>query len=203
MTQIAATEAALVRLLESCDFPNTTIQTCPHEWDSSFVQRLLSATPALLVSFIGGDEPDGEKHTELNLDGRWSVYVVVGWNGKDQEARRLGTAGGYDLLHRAAAALHHAVLIDQHGERLPIVGVDGIGVEADSATDLANLWIASIALTIELPLPLEESDRCFGPLDDFLTWRGGIDIEGGKPKPATAEDAFTDADVPVGGDLEQ
>ena len=203
MTQISSTEAALVRLLESCDFPNTTIQTCPHDWDDGFVQRLLTATPALLVAFHGADEPDGEKLTELNLDGRWSVFVVVGWNGKDQTARRLGTAGGYDLLHRAAAALHHAVLADENGERLPIVGVDGIGVEADSSTDLANLWIASIALTIELPLELVEGDACYGPLDAFLSWRGGIDIEGGKPRPATAEVAFTDADLPAGGHLEQ
>ena len=203
MTQISSTEAALVRLLESCDFPDTTIQTCPHDWDDSFIQRLLTATPALLIAFHGADEPDGEKHTELNLDGRWSVFVVVGWNGKDQTARRLGTAGGFDLLHRAAAALHRAVLTEENGDRLPIVAVDGIGVEADSATDLANLWIASIALTIELPLPLAEGDACYGPLDAFVTWRGGIDIEGGKPKPATAEDAYTDADVPIGGVLEQ
>lgn len=202
MTQIASTEAALVRLLEGCSFPNTTVQTCPHEWDGSFVQRLLSATPALLVSFLGGDEPDGEKHTELNLDGRWSVYVVVGWNGKDQEARRLGTAGGYDLLHRTAAALHRAVLTDENGDRLPIVEVDGIGVEADSATDLANLWIASVALTIELPLELVESDACYGPLDDWLKVRATFDLPGGKPAPAI-EDVGTEGDVPMQTDLPQ
>ena len=189
MTQIAATDAALVRLLESCDFPGVTIMSAPHEWDDGFVQRLLTETPAILVSFVGADLPDA-KFTELNLDGRWNVYVVAGWHGRDQEARRLGAGAGFDLSHRASAALHNAVLTEENGARLPIVAVDGIGVETDSALDISNLWVASIALTIELPLPLLESDACYGPLDDFIRVRGPLVV------PDPAEDLELHVDLP-------
>ena len=202
MTQIVATDRALVRLLESCDFAGTTIASAPHEWDDGFIGKLLSSTPTIFVCFLGATDPDS-KLTELNLDGRWSCYICVGWNGSNQEQRRLGVGAGFTLMHAAAAALHGAVLTDENGERLTIVEVEGLSVETDSSVDITNLWVGGIALKIELPLPLLETDQCYGPLDNFLTWRGGIDIEGGKPKPATAEDAYTDADVPVGGDLEQ
>ena len=43
----------------------------------------------------------------------------------------------------------------------------GLAVETDSALDLANLWIGSIAITTELPLELLPTDACYGPLDDF------------------------------------
>ena len=139
------------------------------------MQRLIGETPALLVAFLGADEPDN-KLTSLNLDGRWGVYVVVGWNGSDQKARRIGAGAGFDLMHRAAAALHAAILTEPNGERLPQSNVDGIGVETDSALDLANFWIGSIAVTVELPLPLLEDDACYGPLDDFLRVRGDIEV---------------------------
>ena len=125
------------------------------------------------------------------LDGHWAAYVCVGWNGSDQKARRLGAGAGFDLMHRAAAAIHSAVLTEANGERLPIATVDGIGVETDSAYDIANLWIGSISIAVELPLPLLESDACYGPLDDFLRVRGDIEL----PDPA--------ADVPLGVDLPQ
>ena len=190
MTQISLTDDALVALLESCDLPSTTVTRAPFEWDAGFVQRLLTTTPAVLVAFLGADDPD-TKLTELNLDGKWGVYVATGWKGQDQEARRLGAGSGFDLLHRTAAALHNAVLKEPNGDRLPIVRVDGLRVLADSALDLANLWVAEISLVIELPLPLLEGDACFGPLDDFLKVRGPLVVEG----PA--------ADIPLAVDLEQ
>ena len=202
MTQIALTEDAIIRLLESCDFPGVTIMSAPHSWDDGFVQRLLSKAPALLVAFVGADDPEGD-FTELNLDSQWHVYVVTGWNGKGQEERRRGVGAGYALLHSAGAALHKAVLTEENGDRLPLVEVKRIMVEADSQLDLANLWVASLALEIELPLPLVETDACHAVLHDWLRWRGGIDIEGGKATPATAADAYADADLPVGGDLPQ
>ena len=155
--------------------PRRNRHVAPHEWDAGFVQRLIGATPAILIAFLGADEPDS-RLTELNLDGRWAAYVVVGWNGQDQKARRLGAGAGFDLMHRAAAVLHTAVLTEENGERLPQVNVEGLAVETDSALDLANLWIGSIALVIELPLALDPGERCYGPLDDFLRIRGDIDL---------------------------
>ena len=178
MTQISLTDAALVRLLAGCAFPGVDVASGPFEWDGAYVTRLLSAAPAIRVVFRGAEEYDGDKTTELILAGQWAIYVVTGWNGKDQAARRLGAGAGYDLLHRAAAALHSAILTEANGERLPIASVTGIEVLADSALDISNLWLAGISVSVELPLPLLETDACYGPLDDYLRTRATFDIPG-------------------------
>ena len=200
MTQIVLTEASIIRLLDSCDFPGVTVQSCPHEWDAGYVTRLLDATPAILVAFLGADDPADS--TELNLMSRWSAYICVGWNGKGQEARRLGAGAGFDLMHRTAAALHDAILMEENGERLSSSQVEGIAVETDSSLDVTGLWIGSIAIKIGLPLPLLEGDACYGPLDNFLSVRATIDLPGGEPLP-DIENAGTDGDVPLIVDLPQ
>ena len=174
MTQISLTDDALVRLLESCDLPGVAVQSAPHSWDDGYIQRLITGTPTLLVAFLGADDP--EDATELNLMGRWGVYAVVGWNGQDQKARRIGAGAGFDLMHRAAAALHSAILKEPNGETLSSVKVTGLDVLTDSAVDISNLWIGSIDVMIGLPLPLLEGDACLGPLDDFLKIRGPISV---------------------------
>ena len=189
MTQISMTDDALIRLLESCDLPmGVTVLSAPHEWDAGFVQRLISVTPAVLVAFLGADDPGDKNQTELNLDGRWGIYVATGWNGADQKARRLGAGAGFDLLHRASAALHNATLRDPNGNRLSEARVDGLQVLADSSIDVANLWIGEIAVSVRLPLPLLEGDACYGPLDDFLRVRGPLVV----PDPADDIDIAVD-----------
>ena len=190
MTQISMTDDALIQVLESCDFPGVTILSAPHEWDAGFVQRLISVTPSILVAFASADDPGDKNQTELNLDGRWGIYVATGWNGADQKARRLGAGAGFDLLHRASAALHNETLRDPNGNRLSEARVDGLQVLADSSIDLANLWIGEIAVSVRLPLPLLESDACYGPLDDFLKIRGEIDL------PGPADDIDIAVDLP-------
>ena len=201
MTQIAATDTAIVSLLDECGFPGVVVFSGPHEWDGNYVQKLLRSTPAIVVVFSGA-EPYSDPSTELILDGRWTCYVVAGWNGRDEEARRLGAGAGHDLLHRAAAALHNAVLKEPNGDRLPITSVAGIEIVADAALDIANLWVAAVHVNVELPLPLLETDACYGPLDDFLSIRGTIDLPGGEPAPDIA-DAGTEGDVPFRQDLPQ
>ena len=203
MTQIAETDAAIRRLLETCGFPGVTVLSAPHEWDAGFIQRLLGDVPAILVSFLGG-EPYDDTSTSLVLDvmGKWGVYVVTGWNGRDQAERRLGVGAGFDLMHRAAAVLHTAQLADERGNRLPQVQVEGLGVETDSAIDISNLWVGSIAVFVELPLELLPTEDCYGPLDDFLRIRATIDIPGGEPTPDIA-DVGTEGDVPIRVDLPQ
>ena len=93
-------------------------------------------------------------------------------------------------MHRAAAALHAAVLAEPNGERLPISQVEGLQVRADSATDLSNLWIGEIAVSVELPLELMPTDLCYGPLDDFLRVRGPLVV------PGPADDLAIDIDLP-------
>ena len=201
MTQIALIDNALVDLLESCDFPGVLIQSAPHEWDAGYVQRLLTATPAVLVAFLGA-EPYSDTSTSLNLVGKWAAYVVVGWNGQNQKARRIGAGAGFDLMHRAAAAIHGAILTEPNGNRLPQTTVEGLQVRSDSAIDISNLWIGEIAVSVELPLELLEGDACFGPLDDFIKVRATFDLPGGKPTPDIA-DVGTEGDVPVRVDLPQ
>ena len=148
MTQIAATDSALVDLLEGCDLPGVTIMSAPHEWDAGFIQRLLTVTPAVLVAFLGAEPfPDTATSTALALVGKWGVYVCTGWNGKDQAARRLGAGAGFDLMHRAAAAIHTArssrtpngdrLATNDKSKGLQRAETDSVGI------DIANLWIGS------------------------------------------------------------
>ena len=177
MTQIALIDDALVRLLESCSFPGVTVKSSPHEWDHGFIRRLVSTTPSVLIAFLGGEPyEDTATSTVLKLAGKWGAYVVVGWNGQDQQARRTGAGAGFDLMGRAAAAIHTAILTEPNGERLPQTTVEGLQVRSDSAVDISNLWIGEIAVNVELTLELQESDACYGPLDDFLKIRGPLVI---------------------------
>ena len=203
MSQISETEAALMELLRTCQLPSgTAVQTGPHEWSGAYVQRLMTETPAVILVFAGGVPYAGEQSTSLSLKASWMAYCCVGWHGRDQEARRRAVDGGYDLVARVAPVIHNVTTLeDSARQRLPVPAVVSIENITDSAVDLSNLWITAVEIEIELPLDIPAD--CEGPLSDWLTWRGGIDIEGGKAKPATAEDAYTDADVPVGGDLEQ
>ena len=187
MTQIAATDSAIIRLLESCNFPGVDVASGPHEWDGSYVQRLLTSAPAIRVVFMGADEYN-DQSTSLILAGKWAAYVVVGWNGADEKARRLGPDAGYDLLHRCASAIHNAVLMEEDGSRLPIATVTGLDVLADGALDISNLWVGAVEISIELPLDLLEP--CIGPLDDFLRVRGPLVV----PDPAT--DVAVAVDIP-------
>ena len=191
MTQIALTDDAIVRLLESCDFPGVQVFSGPREWDNGYLQRLLVAAPAIVVAFLGGEPyEDSKTSTVLKLEGRWGVYICTGWNGMGQKERRHGAGAGLDLTHRAAAAIHTAILTEPNGERLPQTIVEGIGVETDAALDISNLWVGSIAVSVELPLELLEGDACYGPLNDFLRIRGEIDL------PDPADDIEIAVDLP-------
>ena len=189
MTQIAATDSALIRLLEGCGFPGVDISSGPHEWDGAYVQRLLTATPAIRIVFMGAEPySDTATSTSLNMLGKWAAYVIVGWNGQNEKERRIGAGAGYDLLHRTASALHSAILTDDNGDRLPIASVTGLDVLADAALDLSNLWIAAVEISGELPLDL--MPECTGPLDAFLRIRGPLVV----PDPAADLDIAVDLD---------
>ena len=190
MTQITLIDNALVSLLESCALPSTTVLSSPHAWDQGYFQRLLTITPAVLVSW-GGAEPFGDQSTSLQLLGKWSVTVAAGWNGADQKARRLGAGSGFDLMHRVGAAIHNATLKEPNGDDLPQTRVVGMGVMTDSAVDLVNLWVGEIDVEVNLDLELLETDQCYGPLDDFLKIRGPLVL----PDPAD--------DLQLAIDLEQ
>ena len=190
MTQIYQTDSALIRLLQSCNFPGVDIASGPHEWDGGYIQRLLTSTPAIRVVFLGAEEfTNSRNSTTLSMAGKWAAYVIVGWNGQNEKERRLGAGAGFDLLHRVASAAHAAILMEEDGSRLPISSVTGLDVLADSALDLSNLWIGAVEISVELPLDLQP--ECMGPLDDFLRVRGPLVV----PDPA--------ADIDIAVDLPQ
>ena len=93
-------------------------------------------------------------------------------------------------MHRAAAAIHGAILKEPNGERLPQSIVEGLQVRSDSAIDISNLWVGEIAVNVELTLELQESDACYGPLDDFLRVRGDLVVSD------EAEDFEISVDLP-------
>ena len=97
-------------------------------------------------------------------------------------------AGAGDLLARAGGALHAAVLQDENGDRLPVVQVDSMEVLSDGSADLANVYIAEIGITIDLPLDIPEI--CQGPLDAFLRVRGDLVVS------EAAEDVEIAVDLP-------
>lgn len=187
MTQIYQTDSALIRLLQDCNFPAVDIASGPHSFDGAYVQRLLGSTPAIRIVFLGCEKYP-ESTTSLSLAGKWSVILIIGWDGASEEARRIGPNAGLDLLARAAGALHSAVLVDDHGKRLPSVQVDHIEVLSDGAQDLTKLWVAEIGVTIEVPMEIPEF--CQGPLNDFLRVRGPLVV------PDPAEDIPLDVDLP-------
>ena len=197
MTQIYHTDDAIVRLLEGCDLPGVTVQSAPHEWDNGFIQRLLTATPAVLVAYLGAEAYDDTKtSTVLDMVGKWAVYCVVGWNGADQKSRRIGVGAGFDLMHRTAAAIHGARLTESNGNRLPQTTVEGLQVLTDSSIDIANLWIGEIAVSVDLPLELLEGDACYGPLNLYLKTAATFDITGGREfDPDAGDEIGVDGDV--------
>ena len=188
MTQIYQTDSALIRLLQSCNFPGVDVASGPHSFDGSYIQRLLSSTPAIRVVFTGA-EPYSDSTTSLSMAAKWSIIIITGWSGASEEARRIGPGAALDLLARAGGALHAAVLQDENGDRLPLVQVDSMEVLSDGSADLANVYIAEIGITIELPIELPEN--CVGPLDDFLRIRGYLVV----PDPAD--------DIEIAVDLDQ
>ena len=98
MTQIAA-DRAPVRLLESfCQFPGVSIMSAPHEWDGGFVTRLLDTTPAILVAFLGAEEPES-RLTELILDGAMGRLCVL----RLERARPRGAAARHGRCLRLDA----------------------------------------------------------------------------------------------------
>ena len=165
--------------------------------------RLLTDAPAALVSFVGAEAyTDAGSSPILDMSGKWAIFICSGWNGTGQEERRKGAGAGFDLMHRAAAAIHGATLTKPNGDPLPQTTVEELIVRSDSALDISNLWVGEIAVSINLPLELVEGDTCYGPLDDFLKVRATFDLPGGEPLPDIG-DAGTEGDLPARVDLPQ
>lgn len=148
-----------------------SIESGPGEWSDAYLQRVVSSAPAVRVAFLDGD---GKDTSDLQLDGRWAIYVLTGWRGTDDRTRRRGDArqiGSY-----RAACLLGAWL---HNRRIPDVG--GIRVRS-----MVNMWagrldrsaLSLFGVTLDIPMTVPV------PVDvaqfrSFLTAGVDWDIQGG------------------------
>ena len=190
MTQIAATDSALVRLLESCEFPGVSIMSAPHEWGfgiRSKADRGHAGNPDRLPR---GRSTGFGAHL---IEPRWKMGRLCLHRLERLRSKGAATRRGRRVRPHAPGRGGAPQRGSDRGKRKPAAhsDVEGLAVETDSALDIANLWIGSIAIVVELPLPLLESDACYGPLDDFLRVRGDIAL----PDPA--------ADIGLAVDLPQ
>ena len=79
---IAKAEDWLIGMCRDVLGDGMKIVSVPGEWDGSFTHNLLDELPAVGIAFSGGEAKDG---TSLTLDSTWTIYVFVGWQGKERE----------------------------------------------------------------------------------------------------------------------
>ena len=165
-----------------------TVTTGPGTWDGSYLKKLLTDLPAVIITWDGGA---ASRSTSLTLDTTWMLYVVTGWQGKDEEFRRRGdaaTKGAYMILTMLASRLHNAsmgeVQRSARGAIIPGAGIiDGFGLL--QVVDIANEWsgswertgVAVYALEIGQNTPLEGVDA--EGFDDWLKTNMTLDIPEG------------------------
>ena len=104
---IAKAEDWLIGMCRDVLGDGMKIVSVPGEWDGSFTHNLLDELPAVGIAFSGGEAKDG---TSLTLDATWSLFVFVGWQGKDEQFRRRGdasTKGIYAIVSALAYWLHN------------------------------------------------------------------------------------------------
>ena len=197
---IAETEAALVKLAADCLGDAVDVASGPGSLDGGYVTKLLGSLPAVRVVFLGADDPQPSAH-ELTMQANWAVLVFTGWNGQDEEMRRIGTTAAYAILARLSAIYHHAALTDENGNRLSLCATLEIENLWSSAWDLANVAVYSLGLQTELELDIADEDLK-GALDDWLRVGASFSIPGGEPRPDIA-DAGEAGDIASRFDLPQ
>ena len=179
---ISATEQWLVDRCEELLNPAGTpqgkkwdVDSGPGEWSEAYLRRILKCLPAVRVVWEGGPAQEG---APLTLDMRWTIYVVTGWRGETDFARRRGTATRIGA-NRACALL--APLL--HCDVIPTVDGDGnpLGGGQIHITGMQNLWsgdldkvgVAVYGIALEVAVPLDADEDRLPVLNDFL--RAGID----------------------------
>ena len=184
---IAAAEDWLVAVCKDTLGSAVAVTTGPGEWDGSYLKKLLTSLPAVVITWDGGT---AAKSTSLTLDATWTLYIVTGWQGGDEATRRrAATKGAYVILTALASRLHTANMGDPQYTaagtggavaNIPDLGaLDGFGLL--SVADVTNEWsgewdrvgvaVYSLELAQDMPLLGVDSEG----FDDWL--RAGVDID--------------------------
>ena len=171
---ISKIEAAMVALIDDCTPDGVSVASGPAEWSGLYTQRLLGELPAIRVVFLGGEV---ENSTYVSLDANFIVYVVVGWRGQDDDARRHGAGMAYELLHNVIPLLHSCDLEDEQGNRLSRLTVENVETLTDAPSDTMSLAVYAVTVVAQIPMdpdPVALKQR----LDDFLTMGHDLDLPG-------------------------
>ena len=166
--------------------------TGPGTWDGSYLKKLLTDLPAVVITWEGGG---AAASTSLTLDSTWTLYVITGWQGKDEEFRRRGdaaTKGAYMILTLLGSRLHNASMgeIQRSATGAVIPGVPSLesleGFGRLRVSEIANEWsgswdrigVAVYALELSQNTPLEGVDA--EGFDDWLKTNMTLDIPEGR-----------------------
>ena len=191
------------------------VTTGPGEWDGSFLKKLLTDLPAVVITWDGGTAGDS---TSLVLGVTWTLYVVNGWKGGDEATRRrAATTGAYAVLTALAVRLHNTNMGERQytasggGGAVPNIpsleDLEGFGrlriagITNEWSGEWDRVGVAVYALEIEqnvpLELPVDEN------LADWLRTNLTIDIEGGDEFDPDTDEIGVDGDVASRFDMPQ
>ena len=90
--------AVIKDVMNAIGASDVSVLSGPGAWDGAFTRQLLEDLPAVVVTLDGGENGDG---TSVRLAVTWTLHVITGWQGQDEEFRRRGTAaikGAYAIL---------------------------------------------------------------------------------------------------------
>ena len=168
---LARTEAALTALCVDC-LPGVNCEPGPGEFDGEYLQSLLGDLPAVRLAWREGDI---EGSSVVNIDSRWSVYVVTGWRGGTSLTRRIGVGAAYAILETIVPLLHGARLSDAEGA-LPTVRVSKVSNLWSGQQNAVGIAIYEIDLMTpdQLDIPLDKQS----PFHDWLRTAATFDLPG-------------------------
>ena len=186
---IAAAEDWLLAVIRDEMGSAVNVDTGPYDWSGEYLKKLIRDLPAVRVVWDGGTAADA---TSVSLAVTWTLYVVTGWQGENQEARRRAASNGaYVMLAALTNRLHNLNMADAQfsasGTRVT-EAVEGAGRlrlseivnEGGSEWDRVGIAIYSIVLDHQMPL---EFEAAAGTVDDWLGGDVDFDRPGTVPDP--------------------
>ena len=205
---IAAAEDWLVAVCKDTLGDAVTVLTGPGAWDGSYLEKLLTSLPAVVITWDGGTAADS---TSLTLNATWTLYIITGWQGGDEATRRrAATKGAYVIFTALAVRLHKENMGQRQYTAAGTGGavanipdpeaLDGFGhlIVVDITNEWSGEWdrvgVSIYALELQQNMPLLGVDSA--SFDDWLRTNMTIDIEGGEEfDPDAGDEIGVDGDA--------
>lgn len=160
-----------------------SIEAGPGEWSDDYLRRLVKSLPAVRVAWLDGTAR--KSIPDLDVDSRWAVYLLTGWNGQRESDRRRGSGVGAWPAATLLAPWLHACVPGNGVGQVMVDRIDNLW-----SGDLDRVGVALVAITLNVQLAFDPQVE-EGEFDDFL--RAGADwslqgadladIEGRDPQP--------------------